>query len=84
MPNIGDLADLVADEGYKGVYFEPGDVDSLVTALKVLCIDKEYRLQLAKNNYEAAKALSMETISSRYLNLFESIDPQPKQTALAA
>lgn len=84
MPNIGDLADLVADEGYKGVYFEPGDVASLVTALKVLCIDKEYRLQLAKNNYEAAKALSMETISSKYLNLFESIDPQPKQTALAA
>ena len=85
MPNIGDLADLVADEGYKGVYFEPGEVDSLVTALKVLCIDKEYRLQLAKNNYEAAKALSMETISSRYLDLFETISPTlSEQSALAA
>ena len=85
MPNIGDLADLVTDEGYLGAYFEPSDVDSLVQALKKLCENELHRLAIAKNNYQAAKALSMDSISKRYLELFKTIDPQLKDSkALAA
>ncbi len=33
LPRIGDLVDVIEEEGFQGVYFEPGDVDSLADAL---------------------------------------------------
>lgn len=85
MPNIGDLADLVKDEGYLGEYFEPNNTASLVKALKTLCVDNKYRTFLAKNNHKAAQALSMETISAKYLDMFEFIQYEDsRQKSLAA
>ncbi len=37
MPNLGDLASLIADEGYRGEFFEPESVQSLVNAIEKNC-----------------------------------------------
>ena len=78
MPNLGDLSDLVKDEGYRGEFFEPEDVDSLADAIEKIVIDDAYRLELAKANYKAAASLPMETIADMYINHFEDIMKKKK------
>ncbi len=78
MPNLGDLSDLVKDEGYRGEFFEPEDVDSLADAIEKIVTDDVYRLELAKANYKAAASLPMETIADMYINHFEDIMKKKK------
>ena len=78
MPNLGDLSDLVKDEGYRGEFFEPEDVDSLADAIEKIVTDDAYRLELAKANYKAAASLPMETIADMYINHFEDIMKKKK------
>jgi glycosyltransferase involved in cell wall biosynthesis len=71
MPDLGDLSILVKEEGYRGEFFEPNNVDSLAAAIEKLVLDKEYRDELAKANYKAATALPMSVITKMYLDIFE-------------
>ncbi len=73
MPDLGDLALLVKEEGYNGEFFEPMSVDSLATAIKAIITDDAYRIRLGKTNYNAATAYPMEHITQLYLNTFKSI-----------
>lgn len=73
MPDLGDLALLVKDEGYQGEFFEPNSVDSLALAIEVLVTNEAHRLNIAKANYKAATAYPMERIASLYLNSFDRI-----------
>lgn len=73
MPNLGDLATLVEDEGYKGEFFEPENVNSLAKAIETIVTDDAYRIQLGNSNYRAANAFPMERITNMYLNQFQSI-----------
>ena len=73
MPDLGDLALLVQDEGYRGEFFEPTSIDSLATAIENIVTNETYRRELGKTNYEAATAHPMSQIAQIYLNTFNKI-----------
>jgi len=70
MPDLGDLALLVKDEGYLGEFFEPTSVDSLAKAIEAIVTNEAYRIELGKINYKAATAHPMSKITDIYLNEF--------------
>lgn len=73
MPDLGDLAHLVKDEGYQGEFFEPTSVDSLAKAIETIVTNDSYRIALGKANYKAATALPMCKIAAMYLETFDAI-----------
>ncbi|GAA0711062.1 glycosyltransferase family 4 protein [Aquimarina litoralis] len=73
MPDLGDLSILVKEEGYRGEFFDPQSTDSLATAIQKIVVDKAYRNQLAKANYQAATAFPMSRITKMYIDSFKSI-----------
>ena len=73
MPNLGDLALLVQDEGYKGEFFEPENVESLATSIEKIVTDESYRIALGLANFKAANAFPMSKIASMYVNEFYRI-----------
>ncbi|MDO5981066.1 glycosyltransferase [Flavivirga spongiicola] len=82
MPDIGDLALLVKDEGYKGEFFEPTSVSSLALAIQKILEDNAYRVELERANYKAATAYPMLRIINIYLNTFEAIILKKKREKL--
>ncbi|MEO9570020.1 MAG: glycosyltransferase [Polaribacter sp.] len=73
MPNLGDLATLIEDEGYRGEFFEPENVTSLANAIKAIVTNDAYRIELGETNYKAATAFPMERITEIYLEEFDKI-----------
>mgnify|MGYP000209266678 FL=1 len=73
MPNLGDLATLIIDEGYRGEFFEPESVPSLAKAIKAIVTNDEYRKELGETNYKAATAFPMGRITDIYLEEFKKI-----------
>lgn len=73
LPNIGDLKELIEEEGYRGEYFQPSDVASLADAIERLVLDAEYRKEMGDNNYAAAASLPMSDIADWYLLHFENL-----------
>jgi glycosyltransferase involved in cell wall biosynthesis len=73
MPDLGDLALLVEEEGYKGEFFNPTSSSSLAKAISIILDDDHYRRKIAKTNYNAANALSMCKITAMYLKEFNKI-----------
>jgi glycosyltransferase involved in cell wall biosynthesis len=73
MPNLGDLASLIEDEGYRGEFFEPESVISLANAIKAIVTNEGYRIELGEANYKAATAFPMERITAIYLEEFDKI-----------
>ena len=83
MPDLGDLALLVQDEGYQGEFFDANSVDSLANAIQILVTDEAHRLHIAKANYKAATAYPMEKITDMYLHNFNRIiDKRTPQKAI--
>ena len=70
MPNLGDLATLIQDEGYQGEFFEPTSVTSLANAIEKIVLNDDYRIQLGKTNFRAANAFPMEKITKIYVEKF--------------
>ena len=66
MPRIGDLADLVEDEGYTARFFTPGDVESLTTSLRDVLFNRENAQRLGLQNH-AASALTLSEVADDYL-----------------
>ena len=81
MPDLGDLAHLVKDEGYQGEFFEPTSVESLAKAIENIVTNDSYRIALGKANYKAATALPMSKIADMYLETFNAIidDKNPSE-----
>ena len=73
MPDLGDLALLIKDEGYKGEFFNPESADSLAIAIDKIISNDTYRKELAIANFQAASALSMDKIIMMYIECFKSI-----------
>ncbi len=67
MPHLGDLADLVAHEGYTGVYFTPDDTSDLARAMAELLDDPQRRREIAHHNYRAACGLPIDDLADWYL-----------------
>ena len=73
IPKIGDLKELVEEEGYIGEYFTPGDVEGMSKSVEKLLVDDDYRTELSKRNYIAAASLPMDEIADWYLMHFYRI-----------
>ena len=73
MPDLGDLALLVKDEGYQGEFFEPTSIDSLATAIQKILTNSDHRVQLGRINYRAATAHPMSAIANKYIELFNKL-----------
>ena len=71
LPNIGDLKELVLDEGYKGEFFKKEDVESLAMAIQKMVLNDIYRIEIGKINYMAATAYPMKKICDLYLKTFK-------------
>ena len=82
MPNLGDLATLIEDEGYRGEFFEPENVISLANAIKAIVTNEAYRIELGETNYKAATAFPMERITDIYLEEFAKISNTKKVTTV--
>jgi glycosyltransferase involved in cell wall biosynthesis len=67
MPDIGDLAALVREEGYAAEFFEPGDAKSMADAIARVIDDPARRIELGERNYRAAVGLSLEDVVDWYL-----------------
>ncbi|WP_179333618.1 glycosyltransferase [Winogradskyella costae] len=80
MPDLGDLALLVKDEGYRGEFFEPTSVESLASAIEAIVTDEAYRVKLSKINYDAATAHPMSQITDMYLEHFQDIIDEKRIT----
>ena len=79
MPDLGDLALLVKDEGYRGEFFDPHSTESLAQAIEAIVIDEEHRIALGKANYKAATAYPMSKIADMYLQIFDHIKTDKKE-----
>lgn len=73
MPDLGDLALLVKEEGYQGEFFKPDNLESLVLSIEALLTNEAHRLQIAKANFKAATAYPMSRIADLYLNEFNNL-----------
>ncbi|WP_027880940.1 glycosyltransferase [Mesoflavibacter zeaxanthinifaciens] len=78
MPDLGDLALLVQDEGYQGEFFEPTSIDSLANAIEAIVTNEDYRMSLGKANYKAATAYPMQKIADMYLEQFDKLIKKKK------
>jgi glycosyltransferase involved in cell wall biosynthesis len=73
LPNIGDLAKLVKEEGYRGEFFEPENTQSLADAMEKVLTNDEYRRKLGEKNYLASASLPMSDIADWYVLHFKRL-----------
>ena len=62
LPRIGDLVDIIEEEGFRGVYFEPGDPNSLADALATVLDDPGLQVELGRQNFAAAAGIPMSEV----------------------
>jgi len=67
LPRLGDLAELIVEEGYTGEFFEPDDPASLAAALGRVLDDPARRHAMGMQNYLAACGLPMAEVVDWYL-----------------
>lgn len=67
LPRLGDLAELVTEEGYTGEFFEPEDPASLADALERLLSNPAHRRAMGTQNYLASCGLPMAEVVDWYL-----------------
>jgi glycosyltransferase involved in cell wall biosynthesis len=62
LPRIGDLIDIIEEEGFRGVYFEPGDASSLADAIAEILDDPAEREELGRRNFAAATGIPLSEV----------------------
>lgn len=67
LPRLGDLEDLILDEGYTGEFFEPDSAADLARAIERLLDDPAERARIAAGNHAAAVGLSLDEVADWYL-----------------
>jgi len=73
LPNLGDFAELITEEGYVGKFFEPDNARSLADAIKHYLVDMNHIIQDGKQNYVATSGLPMSDVVDWYLLHFERL-----------
>ncbi len=73
MPQIGDLADLIKDEGYNAEFFEPENAKSLAEALWRVLEPTEHARNLGLANYRAATDIQISDVASKFVHLFQKL-----------
>ena len=67
LPNIGDLSELISEEGYAGEFFEPASAESLRDAIARVLDDPERRVQMGRQNYLASCGLPIADVVDWYV-----------------
>lgn len=67
LPRIGDLVDIIEEEGFQGEYFLPEDSASLATALHRVLDDDALREQMGRRNFLAASGIPMSEVIDWHL-----------------
>ncbi len=78
MPDLGDLALLVKEEGYQAEFFKPTSVISLAKSIEEIVTNEAYRIALGIANYKAATAYPMSKITDIYMETFDNITKNTK------
>jgi glycosyltransferase involved in cell wall biosynthesis len=73
LPNIGDFAEVITEEGYSGEFFQPDDVQSLADAIARVIDDPERRRELAGRNFAASRGLPIAEVVDWYLLHFQML-----------
>jgi glycosyltransferase involved in cell wall biosynthesis len=73
LPELGDLAELIREEGYTGEFFEPENPANLAAAIARLLDTDEYRVEMGRQNYLAATGLPISEVTDWYLLHFEEL-----------
>ena len=73
LPNIGDFAEVITEEGYVGEFFEPNNAASLADAIARLLDDEERRKEMGLRNYMASCGLPIADVLDWYLLHFGAI-----------
>jgi glycosyltransferase involved in cell wall biosynthesis len=67
LPQLGDLKELLEEEGYAGEYFTPEDPVSLAAALARVIDHPERRRELGRHNHLASQGLPLSDVVDWYL-----------------
>lgn len=73
LPNLGDFAELIQEEGYVAQFFNPDDVEQLANAIEHYLADQSARETDGLKNYFAACGLPMSSVIDWYLLHFEML-----------
>jgi glycosyltransferase involved in cell wall biosynthesis len=73
LPHIGDFAEVIAEEGYAGEFFEPGEPQSLADAIARVIDDPQRRRKLGEQNYAASRGLPIAEVVDWYLLHFQML-----------
>lgn len=73
LPNIGDFAEVITEEGYVGEFFEPNDPVTLADAIATLLDDDARRKEMGLRNYRASCGLPIADVLDWYLLHFGAI-----------
>lgn len=73
LPNIGDLAALITEEGYAGEFFQPDDAQSMAAAIARVIDDPAKRMELGQINYAASRGLHIAQVVDWYLIHFDTL-----------
>jgi glycosyltransferase involved in cell wall biosynthesis len=84
LPKIGDLAEVIEEEGYAGAFFTPDDSTSLAAAIASVLDNPTYAAELAERNYLASQGLPINDVVDWYLLHFEEILQQKQRRQLPA
>ena len=79
LPNIGDFAEVITEEGYVGEFFAPNDPATLATAIAALLSDEEHRKAMGLRNYRASCGLPIADVLDWYLLHFGEIMAKHQQ-----
>ncbi len=78
LPNIGDLKELITEEGYTGEYFTPDSIPEMAMAMQKLLTNNDHRKRNAKQNFVAANGLPMSDIADWYIMHFQKLITENK------
>lgn len=67
LPNIGDFAEVIEEEGFTGEYFEPGNAESLADAIARVIDDPEHREAMGRQNFAAAAGIPIGEVMDWHL-----------------
>lgn len=73
LPNLGDFAELVLEEGYDAEFFEPTSADSLAASIAKVIDNPERQREIGLRNYAAANGLPITEVVDWYLIHFEEL-----------
>lgn len=73
LPNLGDFAELVMEEGYDAEFFEPTSAVSLSESIARVIDNPERQKEIGLRNYTAANGLPITEVVDWYLIHFEEL-----------